>query len=68
MPSVLYTNARIFDGSGAQPYTGEVLVQGNHISRVGRSARTLPAASAQVVDARGATLMPGMTEAHTHFS
>src|SRR5512134_2310092 len=68
MPSVLFTNVRIFDGSGTHPYTGEVLVQGNRISRVGRSARTLPTAGAQVVDARGATLMPGMTEAHTHFS
>ncbi len=68
MASILFTNARIFDGSGGLPYTGEVLVQGNRIARVGRSARTMPAAGAQVVDARGATLMPGMTEAHTHFS
>ena len=68
MPGVLFTNVRIFDGSGAAMYTGEVLVQGNRISRVGRSARALPTAGANVVDARGATLMPGMTEAHTHFS
>ena len=38
MANVLFTNVRIIDGSGAQPYSGEVLVQGNRIARVGRSA------------------------------
>jgi imidazolonepropionase-like amidohydrolase len=66
--SVLFTNARILDGSGAPPFAGEVLVQGNRISRVARSARTLPVAGATVVDVGGATLMPGLVEAHTHFS
>ena len=44
MANVLFTNARILDGSGAQPYTGEVLVQGNRIARVGRGVRSLPTA------------------------
>jgi N-acyl-D-aspartate/D-glutamate deacylase len=39
MANVLFTNVRIFDGSGEQPYSGEVLVQGNRIARVARSAR-----------------------------
>ena len=68
MGNVLFTNARIFDGSGAQPFPGEVLVQGNRILKVGRGARALPTAGIDTVDAAGATLMPGMTEAHTHFS
>jgi imidazolonepropionase-like amidohydrolase len=67
MANVLFTNARILDGSGAQPYAGEVLVQGNRISRIGRGARTLPVSGVTVIDAAGATLMPGMCEAHTHF-
>ncbi len=66
--SVLFTNVRIFDGTGAQPFAGEVLVQGNRISRVGRGARAVPVAGVTVVDGAGATLMPGMVEAHTHFS
>jgi imidazolonepropionase-like amidohydrolase len=68
MANVLFTNARIFDASGAQPYGGEVLVQGNRIARVGRSGRTAATPNAAVVDCGGATLMPGMVEAHTHFS
>ncbi len=67
MANVLFTNVRILDATGAQPYTGDVLVQGNRIARVGRGARSLPAAGTTVIDGAGATLMPGMCEAHTHF-
>ena len=67
MSNTLFTNVRIIDGTGAQPYAGEVLIQGNRISRIGRGARSLPVAGVTVIDAAGATLMPGMTEAHTHF-
>jgi len=38
MANVLFNNVRILDGSGSQPYTGSVLVQGNRIRSVGRSA------------------------------
>src|SRR5688500_5857988 len=68
MASTLFTNVRIIDGSGAAPYAGEVLVQGNRISRISRSARSLPVSGVAVVDGGGATLMPGMTEAHTHYA
>jgi imidazolonepropionase-like amidohydrolase len=67
MANVLFTNVRIIDGSGAQPYAGEVLVQGNRILRVARGARAVPVAGVTVIDGAGATLMPGMCEAHTHF-
>ncbi|MGZ3341444.1 MAG: amidohydrolase family protein, partial [Reyranella sp.] len=59
---------RIIDGSGVQPYSGEVLVQGNRIARVAKGVRAIPTAGITVIDAAGATLMPGMTEAHTHFA
>jgi imidazolonepropionase-like amidohydrolase len=66
--SVLFTNVRILDGSGGQPFAGEVLVQGNRISRVAHGARSMPVAGVTVVDGAGAILMPGLVEAHTHFS
>src|SRR5215510_7787040 len=71
MADVLFTNVRILDGTGTAPYPGEVLVQGNRIRRVARAsagARTLPVAGVTVIDGAGSTLMPGMVEAHTHFS
>jgi imidazolonepropionase-like amidohydrolase len=64
----LFTNVRILDGTGQIPYAGSVRVRGNRIVAVGRSAGGVSAGDALVVDAAGATLMPGMTEAHTHFS
>ena len=68
MGNVLFTNVRILDGSGANPVPGSVLVQGNRIRAVGRSTAPISPAGATVIDGAGATLMPGMCEAHTHFS
>lgn len=67
MTDLLITNARIFDATGTQPYSGEVLIKGNRIAQVRRNGGGALSA-AQVIDAAGAFLMPGMTEAHTHFS
>ncbi|MEO6362571.1 MAG: amidohydrolase family protein [Caldimonas sp.] len=68
MADTLFTNVRILDGTGQMPYTGSVLVQGNRIRQVGRSTAPIAPGGATVIDGAGATLMPGMTEAHTHFS
>jgi imidazolonepropionase-like amidohydrolase len=71
MADVHFTNVRIFDGGGETPFTGEVLVSGNRIVRVARTGfgqRSTPVAGAAVIDGGGAFLMPGMVEAHTHFS
>ena len=67
MADTLFTNVRILDGSGTEPYTGSVLVQGNRIRQVGRSTAAISSAGATVIDGAGATLMPGMTEAHVHL-
>jgi imidazolonepropionase-like amidohydrolase len=64
----LFTNVRVLDGTGAAPFVGSVRVQGQRIVEVSRSAGGLAAGNAQVIDGAGATLMPGMCEAHTHFS
>jgi imidazolonepropionase-like amidohydrolase len=71
MADTLFTNVRIFDGGGEQPFMGDVLVSGNTISRVVKTSfgqRSPALADATVIDGGGAFLMPGMVEAHTHFS
>ena len=68
MTSVLFTNVRILEGGGTMPYGGSVLVQDGRIRAVGRSLAAAAPAGATVIDGAGATLMPGMCEAHTHFS
>ena len=69
MPSkVLFSGARVWDGSGAAPFDGDVLVEGNQIRAVSRGRGTLKAADAEVIDAKGRFLMPGMTEGHAHLS
>ncbi len=68
MADILFTNVRILDGTGSHPYTGEVRVQGNRVKQVNRGTRTIPRSSHTVIDGAGATLMPGLCEAHTHFS
>jgi imidazolonepropionase-like amidohydrolase len=68
MADVVFTNVRILDGTGQNPYAGSVLVRGNRIRQVGRSTAPIAPGGATVIDGAGATLMPGMCEAHTHFS
>lgn len=67
--SRLFTNARIFDGTGAASFAGSVLVEGERITRVLPAGATLPAGEAlETVDCAGGTIMPGLVEAHAHLS
>jgi imidazolonepropionase-like amidohydrolase len=71
MAAVQFTNVRVFDGGGEAPFTGSVLVQGQRITHVAKTGYGQPSptiAGAQVIDGGGAFLMPGLVEAHTHFS
>ena len=68
---VVFTNVRILDGSGEYPFTGEVVVQGNRIKSVTRGSSRIGGAGSggqTVIDGTGATLMPGMCDAHLHLS
>jgi imidazolonepropionase-like amidohydrolase len=68
MAPILFANVRVLDGTGTQPFSGSVLVEGNRIRQVGRSTAAIARSGATVIDGAGATLMPGLVEAHTHFS
>ena len=78
MSGHLITNARIIDGTGAQPFTGAVRVEGNRIAEVtpGGAGSHLDQAThgptghsgpRYNIDAGGRTLMPGLIESHAHL-
>jgi imidazolonepropionase-like amidohydrolase len=68
MSSVLFRDASILDGSGAAPFRGDVLVDGNRIVEIAHAGKPITRAGAQVIDCAGATLMPGLIEPHAHLS
>ncbi|HWA45616.1 MAG TPA: amidohydrolase family protein [Hypericibacter adhaerens] len=68
MSRVFFRNAMVWDGSGANPFPADVLVEGNRIRTVARSTGQLSADGATVIDCQGKTLMPGLVEGHAHLS
>ena len=67
MAGYLITNARVMNGSGTAPFAGAVRVEANRITEVTPGAAPPPARGAIVIDAGGATLMPGLVESHAHL-
>lgn len=66
-PLVLIRPARVFDvKAGLSREDLVVLIRGDKIERVGPSAEVPVPAGARVVDLPGATLIPGLIDAHTH--
>ncbi len=68
MARSLFTDVQVLDAVAPEPYRGEVLVEGSRIEAVAKAPATLPRDGAEVVDASGQTLMPGLVEAHAHLS
>ncbi|MFM8609540.1 MAG: N-acyl-D-amino-acid deacylase family protein [Burkholderiaceae bacterium] len=64
MDDLLIRGAQVFDGTGAEPVRADVAVKDGRIRAVGAH---LQADAAQVVDADGLSLMPGIIDSHTHF-
>src|SRR4051812_41283040 len=55
--------ATIVDGTGAEPYSGDVAVDGDRIAAVGR----VDGRAARTIDAAGATVTPGFVDVHAHY-
>jgi predicted amidohydrolase YtcJ len=62
-------NARIYTVTSAQPVAEAVAVRGDRIVRVGRSSEVLAlrGPATRVIDLQGATVVPGLADAHGHF-
>ncbi|MDB5676004.1 MAG: dht [Sphingomonas bacterium] len=62
---ILIRGARVFDGSGAPAVVENVLIRGDRIVAVGSKIKV--PGDAQIINARGLTLTPGLHDLHTHL-
>jgi N-acyl-D-amino-acid deacylase len=60
---VLISGATVYDGSGGEPFVGEVAIQGDRIAYVGPHA---PRAARERVDAHGKAVAPGFVNMLAH--
>jgi len=68
MKSILFTDVRVLDGSGAPPFAADVLVTGNRVAEIASPGEIPATAEHDVITCAGATLMPGLIEPHAHLS
>jgi hypothetical protein len=68
---ILFTDVNILDSTGKDPYRGDVLIQGEKITKVGivpdvEVLKNDP--KVRVFHGKGRTLMSGLGDAHTQFT
>lgn len=63
MGSLLFTQAKVIDGSGSDAFMADVLVEGDHIARV---APAIQAPGATRIECAGLIVAPGFIDSHTH--
>lgn len=64
---ILIRNGQLVDGNGGAPVeNGAVLIDGARISYAGPESGMPDATGAEVIDAQGGTILPGLVEAHFH--
>src|SRR5215207_9250485 len=68
--SLIVHNARVYTVNDAQPEAQAVAVRGDRIVLVGSNedALALRGAGTTVIDALGATVLPGLQDSHGHFT
>ena len=59
---------RIFDGTGAAAHEGTLVIERNRISKILPVSSSDWPKSAEVVDASGKTILPGLIDLHTHLT
>ena len=66
----LFLNGHVYTGNPRQPHAEAVAVSGGRIVYVGNmsGARRFAGKTTRTVDLKGATVLPGLTDAHCHLS
>lgn len=59
----LLKNGRIYDGTGSEPFLGDILIEDDKILQVGKD---LPSGDAKVYDLSGLSVSSGFMDAHSH--
>ncbi|MBN1573855.1 MAG: amidohydrolase family protein [Deltaproteobacteria bacterium] len=72
MSDLLIKNALIVDGTGAEPYSGHILIKGDRIVEVVSDTSTdskdlLKKKAKETFDLKGLALSPGIIDCHSHF-
>mgnify|MGYP001254995305 CR=1 FL=1 len=62
-----FTNARIIPILGPVIEQGTVVIQNGKITAIGDARTVRPPAGADVIDAAGKTIMPGLVDTHSHI-
>lgn len=68
---ILVLNVQILEANGKLPYRGDVLIEGQKFTSVGsvqNKDALISDPKVRVFHGKGRTLMPGLGDAHTHFS
>ena len=69
MPPTVLRCGTLFDGTGADPVPGGVVViDDGRIAAAGPADRIPPPPGARVIDLGGRFVMPGLVDAHSHIS
>jgi predicted amidohydrolase YtcJ len=67
--SIIITNARLITMDRAKPFAEAMAISGNRIARVGTAADVaeFKGPKTRIVDAKGASTIPGIIEGHVHL-
>jgi N-acyl-D-aspartate/D-glutamate deacylase len=60
---IVITGGTVVDGTGAEPFTADIAIDGDRITEVGRVSGT----AARTIDATGAIVTPGFVDVHAHY-
>lgn len=67
--TVAVTGGQLIDGTGADPIqNGLVLIEGDRITYAGKADGKAVPRDAQVYDAQGGSILPGLMDVHVHIS
>ena len=61
--TVLLKNGKIYDGTGAEPFTGDIIVENEKIVAVGQN---LEETADKTIDLQGLSIASGFMDAHSH--